>query len=486
VATISYDLATTPIEVLARHTNDNGRDVVRPYYGTGIDSSGGIRSLAYMLMYQPNARQTATEFMLSLVPQFLLRERAYAEIVSGPTGFIEQLLPRHPDRIRVERLPSGRVRYRLTEGTGQYRYVTQEEMLTVQGLSLDGGFGVASRSDYGAQSIGTALAADRAAAKFFKSGMTAGVVATYTGQMEDEEEAALHASISRYATGVDNAFGLMLIPDDVKISNLSVEPDKAQMMAAREWGVLDVCRMFQIDPSKLMVKSAPANGSVNEQDEIRHVNNCLRPKAHLFEQAYQRDLILAKDTYYTEFYLDERLRGDLAGRAAYFTAALEGPWMWPSEIRAWENMNPDPALDALAKERYKPGTPRGTQPDDSESALGARRAGLSARLLLRGHLAVHDAAVRCCRQEREWVEKHAKKHASDVEAWQSGLRTFFEAHAGTIAERMRIDPITARFYAARRGAELEARGVVVYGDGWEQAEAVALAELALGGERAVA
>ena len=483
VSTITYDLATLPVQIFARHTNDNGADVIRPYYGAGIDSSNGIRSLAYMLMFQPNAFQTATEFWLSMIPQFLLREEAYAEIVYAPNGTMAQLVPRHPDRVRAERLPSGRMQYRLTERSGQPRYLTQDEMFVIRGLSLSAGLDGASRSQFGANSMGTALAADRAAGRFYKNGMTASVIATYAGgQMEDEQEKALHQSLTRYGSGADNSFGLLLVPDDVKVANLSVEPDKAQMMAAREWGVLDAARFFRIDPSKLMIKGPSQAGSANEQDEIKHVSNCLRPNAHTIEQAIQRDLIVVKDVYFSEFLLEEKLRGDTAARAAYFKAALERPWMWPSEVRGRENMNPDPALDELAKVRYRPGTPKGSA--DAGSAPPPPPA--SGRAALKGMLAVHDNAVRAIRRERMAVEKLAKKHASDVPGWQASLREFETEHAGFIATTMRLPIDVAREYSARHGERLEAEGIVIFDEHFERTEADALAALALDPEAAAA
>lgn len=485
VSTISYDLSTLPVQVFARHAGDEGKDRLRPFFGAGIDSSNGIRSLAYMLRWQPNAFQSATEFFLSFIPQLLLRESAYAEIVSGTTGFIEQLIPRHPDRIQPQRLPNGRMRYTLTEANGTPRPLTQDEMFVVRGMSLDAGLSGASRVAYGANAIGTHMAADKAAAKFFKSGMTAAAIASYKGgQMEETEEQQLHQSITRYATGAENNFGLLLVPDEISIdTNLGVEPDKAQMMLAREWGVLDVARLLRIDPGKLMIKTESKAGSASEQDEIKHVSNCLRPIAYLIEQAIQRDLILVKDAYFAEFLLEAKLRGDTAARAAYYSSAISAPWMWPSEVRIKENMNPDPALDELAKVRYRPGTPR-TSPDGTQAP--ANGGAFSGRAGLKAMLAIHDNAVRCVRRERHMVTQLAKKHASDVEGWQVALRDFYVDQAAFVAQTMRLDPAIARAYAAQHGTEFESKGIVLISDEWERFEADELAALSLDGDLAAA
>jgi hypothetical protein len=355
----------------------------------------------------------------------------------------------------------------------------------------------ASSVQFGANAIGSALAAERAAARFFRSGMTAAVIATYAGGQKDaDEEGDLHAAISRYAAGVENAFGLLLVPDDIKIANLGVEPDKAQMMLAREWGVYEVARELRIHPSKLMVGGTTQAGKAEEQKETEHVSNCLRPIAYLFEQAIHSSLILVKDTYYVEFLLEAKFRGDMKARAEYYGKALEGPWMWPSEIRLKENMNPDEELDRLAKLRYRPGSPKGspgTTPDEGDQAgsTEARGGGLSRRGQLRAVLAVHDNAIRCLRRERAAVVKLAKKHAADVEGWKAALRDFYGDHAAYVAERMRLAPVTARAYAAQHGSVLEANGAKDFLDDrayeeYERYEADELCALALDDQRMAA
>lgn len=478
VTMIGMDLATLPAQMF-RLRDDGGKDRVRPFFGGGIDTSGGIRSLAYMLRWQPNTTQTATEFWLGMIAQLLLREHAYAEIVSGPTGFVEQLLPRHPDRVRRERLPSGRLRYTLTEAMGQPRYLTQDEMFSIQGLSLDGGLTGISRVSYGAQSIGSALATQKAQGKFFKSGMTAAKVATYQGQMDPEDEARLHASISRFAAGVENSFGLALIPDNVTITNLGVDPEKAQMILAQEWGVREIARLLRLPGHKLGIKDSVSYNS-QVQAALDYVINCLRTWAVLIEQAIQRDLILAKDTYLVEFLLAALLRGDFESQANYLEKFIRNRIMRPSEARLILNMNPDADLDRLSEGDFRPGTSNTQRQDDEDRSRN--RAGFD-RAEYKALLAVHDNAVRCLRRERAAVEKLAKRFASDVDGWKTGLRDFFADHAQFVAQTMRLHPDIARGYAAQHGSEFEAKGVVLIdgeaGAVWERFEADELAWLAL-------
>lgn len=482
VSTIAMDLSTLPCQIF-RLLDDGGKDRVKPIFGAGIDSNNGIGSLAYMLRWQPNAYQTATEFMLGMIPQLLLREVAYAEQVvsnTGPlAGTVTAILPRHPDRVRSVRLPSGRLRYQLADANGQSRFVEQDNMFVVRGMTGPDALKPLARIQYGAQAMGTALAAQEAAGKFFKSGMTAALLATYSGEMGEDEEKALHGSISRYAAGVDNAFGLMLVPDDVKVSNLAIAPEKAQMMEQQEWGVREVARLLRLPGHKLGIKDSVAYAS-QVQAALDYVISCLRPIAILFEQAIKRDLILIKDKYTAEFKLEGLLRGDFEAQANYLEKFCRNRIMRPSEARLILNMNPDEELDGLWAKDHQPGQASGsssTPPAPSRTASGFDRTSM------RSLLVIYDNAVRCVRRERVAIERLARKHAEDVEGWQSGLRDFYADHARFVAQVMRISMEAARAYAAQHGSVFVAQGIVSLegeaGQEWERAEAEELAALSL-------
>lgn len=476
VTRIGGDFMRMPAHVL-RVRDDGGKDRVR-----GGPLSGGIGSLAYRLRWKPNHVQTAAAFFACLAAQYTLRNRCYAEIQPDETGPFGQLLPRHPDRVTEERLANGKLRFKVTDPGGTSRAVTQEEMLYVHDTS-GGGFSHLTRMQYGRQALGTAIAAEQQAGRFFKSGMNAAVVATHPGgEMEEEELAVLHNNITRFAAGKENSFGVLLIEDDIKISALGIDPEKAQLMLARNFGVREVARLLRMPPELLFADNtgAPSGKSWEEVNDI-YRTGCLGQIVPAFEQAMQDALIVAKDSYIIEFLMDALFRGDLKSRSEYYEAALEGPWMWPSEIRVKEGMNPDKDLDALAEKRRRPADAKGTnsgrrrERDDVEAAAPS----VSPRGEHRLHLLLHDGAIRALRRERAAVEKLGKKHADDVPKWQAALRTFYAEHAGFVAETMRVDIQVAREFCAQHGTALEATGTPVFDEHWERREAEELVGLAI-------
>ena len=119
-------------------------------------------ALYWILGWQPNLWQTAFEYIEMLVSHVALRGNFYAQIVTDPRGNVQQLIPRHPDRVTVEVLPSGAPRYVWRPPQGEPVTFTQDEMHHVRGRSKDGYRGM-SLIEYGLRVFGAAMSSARTA-----------------------------------------------------------------------------------------------------------------------------------------------------------------------------------------------------------------------------------------------------------------------------------------------------------------------------------
>lgn len=474
---ISSDFGTMTCQMFENQGEDQKR---RVQYG-----DAGIGSLAYKLRWKPNSWQTAKAFWSTLAWQYQLRPAAYAEIIYRPglNGFVDQIIPRHPDRVKQEVLPSGRLRFEIREPNGTARYVTQDEMLVVRNTSADG-LNAISRIDYGAKAIATGLRLQDFTHNYFAKGASAALLATYKGTKEDPDEDALHKSITRFMSGAENAGGLMLVPEDIDVKALGVDPEKSELIGLKNISGRDVARLFKMPPSWLGIEGAQSYNSLIQDSQL-YVIRVQMPLVVEFEQAIQRDLILAALKYYAKFNMDYLVRGDLKQRMEAYEIGIRSRVIRPSEARVREDLNPDPALDALSERDNQPGqagSSRSSSATDTEARYD--RAGL------KGVLALHENAQRCLRRERAAVEKLAVKHANDVPAWKAALKTFYQDHASFVAQVMRVSGDVALAYAAEHGAAFEAKGIGLIsgdaGEAWQQHEADELTLLALRDERVAA
>lgn len=468
---ISGDFGTMSCQLFRDLGEKQGKAKVR-------SSEAGIGRLAYQLRWAPNVWQTAKAFWSTLAWQYLLRPMCLAEIIyrPGSDSFIDQLVPRHPDRVRQEVLPSSRLRFRLTEANGQFRYVTQDEMFVVRNTSTDG-LNAISRIQYGAKTLATGIALQEFTRNYFQKGATAALIATYKGgDMEPHEEEAYHARISRFMNGSENAGGIFLTPEDLEVKALGVEPEKAQLLGLKNMSGRDVARMFKIPPSWLAIEGATGYGSA-VQDTQDYSRRCQVPIVVEFEQAIQRDLIVASnDLFFAKYNMNYITRATLKERMESYEIGIRARVLRPSEARELEDMNADEELDELSALDHRAGSQRdGADNKPKGQAVAAND--------VRRTLLTHDAAGRALRRERGEIEKLAKKFANDVDGWKAGLRAFEAAHAQYIAEAFRMNPDVARAYAALHGQTFEAEGAAVIlgpdADQWERHEAGELTALAL-------
>ncbi len=419
-----------------------------------------------LLKLQPNAWQTAYELFEYVMVCLGLRGNAYIEIVEGATSagvpYIEALIPIHPDRVTVQRLPSGRLTYRLA-GTG--RTLSQEQVSHIRGLSLDGLTGV-SVIEYGARSISTAISADRFAGRFFRQGAAPAFAVIHPGQLGDEATRNLTESINSFSAGLEHSQGVLVLEEDVKVASLGIKPEEAQLLASREYSVEEVARWLNLPASMLGNTKTPTFAS-HAAFQIDLVTYSFRPWLSRIEAAILRDLVWAPDTYFAEFLIDALMRADPSARGQFYHYAISDGWMTRNEVREKENMNRADGLDTFLEPLNM-----GRADEPREQRTGRRQADGRAFAL------AHEAAARVVRKEIAAVQKAAQRFANDGAGWTAWLREFYGEHAAFVASSLRVPLPLAQEYAARQGSRLEAHGVGTMAD-WEWTVVGELAELAL-------
>lgn len=73
---------------------------------------------------------------------------------------------------------------------------------------------------------------------------------------------------------------------------------------------------------------------------LQFLTHTLRPLLVNIEQEIGRCLLDSDDDVFAEFSVEGLLRADSAGRAAYYTSALQNGWMSRNDVRRLENMPP--------------------------------------------------------------------------------------------------------------------------------------------------
>ena len=130
IGLISQLLSSMPL-TLYRRTDNGGREKAtdHPLYGVLHDL--------------PNATQTAMEARELLLTAILIGGNAYALIERNGRGQVTALTPLDPGAVAVERLRSGRLRYRVSDPSGGVSVLLQEDVLHLRHrLARDGVMGL--------------------------------------------------------------------------------------------------------------------------------------------------------------------------------------------------------------------------------------------------------------------------------------------------------------------------------------------------------
>jgi HK97 family phage portal protein len=448
---LSETIAALPL-VVYRRLGEGGRERARS------------NPLYEVLHDRPNGWQTPAEFREMMTGHLLMDGNAYAKIVAGPRGFVDELHPVEPEKVQVDKLGGGRFRYRVTEDSGEQRPYNQEDIFHLRGPSKDGvmGLGVIA---YAKESFGLGMAAERYGSRFFRNDSRPGGVLEAPNKLNEPAQRRLKSGWEAAHAG-GNQHRVAVLEQGVTWKQIGIAPDQAQFLQTREFQAEDVCRWFRVPPHMVgLTSKATSWGSGIEQMSLGFVTYTLLPWLTRWQQVVARDLILAPDRYFAEFVLEALLKGDIGSRYNAYATAKQWGWMNSDEIRAKENMNPLP--DGKGQIYLEP---LNMSPVGSEAQGGGvarlQSGGVVALPGLNGHTGhyrqlVEEAAGRVVRKELAALRKAAAR--GDL---RETAVSFYEAHAPFVAQVMRIGLDAAWAYVDAGRDEVLAEGEAALGD-WE-------------------
>lgn len=412
-----------------------------------------------VLYIRPNSQQTAFEFKQMMQGHLELRGNAYAEIIPGPRGPVDQLVPMHPDRVHVERLkPSGRLRYVYNDPlTGQTRNLTQEEVFHLRNFSDDGFVGQ-STIGMACDTFGVALAQQDYSARFLKNDARPPLVIEGTNFKNKDDKEEFRKSWQASQTGANRGMAAIL-PLGVSIKEIGVKPIDQQLLDAQKFQRIQICSIFGVPPHLIGETEKTATYASVEQFNIMYAVHCILPRLVLWEQAIQRDL-LTSNKYFAKFSMAALLRGDTASRFAAYHVAIGDGWMSQDETRALEDMNPIPngigrkywrpaawtpldqlsapaqtAIDTSETDNDDPNAGEtGSEEDSGDDASAKEKKILQAVKQERLKLLASSAADRCVRKEVAGLRKLVEREANGYQ-----LEEFYTEHVAFVGSVLNLD-----------------------------------------------
>lgn len=323
VRLISETIATLPLSMYERT-------------GTG-KRYASQHPLHFVIHDQPNADATAAVFWEAMIAAMLLRGAGRAEkLYVGPR--LVGLLFLDPERLVVTRDANGRRIYLYPRPDGTPREIPAARIWTVPGFTLDGINGVSVIS-YGAQVFGAAIAAEKAAAQTFKSGLLQTIYYKVSAFLNPAQRAEFKKNLA----GTIERGEAPLLEGGTEAHALGIKPSDAQLLESRGFSVEAICRWFRVPPWMVgHTEKSTSWGSGIEQQMIGFLTFTLAPWLRRIEQAISKDLLSPADRarFYAKFAVEGLLRADSAGRAAFYAAMVNNGILTRDEIRELEDREP--------------------------------------------------------------------------------------------------------------------------------------------------
>jgi len=314
----------------------------------------GVRSQAPSFLDDPGGPLAATpfEWKETVLLHLVLHGNAFLRIHRDGFGAVIALEPIHPLSVSVRwRRPEetdviGPKVFTATMIDGRSMNFDTTGMIHIPYMSVDGLRGL-SPIAMARNSLGTAAAGDRAAAKMFNSGaLMSGVLTPAEGEdVNDTEAKTIKAEVTRNAGGWENASDIAVINRRMTFTSWSISAEDLQFIASRQFQIEEIARWFGVPPHLLMQTEKQTSWGQGVESQNRAMGRTvLLPWTQRIEQRLSR---LLPDRRWVEFDFAELERPTPEAEIGLLIQQTNAGLLTLDEARHRLNLGPIPGGDIV-------------------------------------------------------------------------------------------------------------------------------------------
>jgi HK97 family phage portal protein len=324
VSAVAETIASLPLILFKREGDDRTRATEHPLYSVLHD--------------QANEHQTALEFREWMQASVLLRGNAYARIVRGWDGQVRELQPLAPDRVTVLRVGTG-IAYNYTDTKGVVSRLLASDMLHLRHRAGDDAVLGMSPIAVARGVIELAISERDHGNATFRNGARLSGILKFPGRLKPDQRSSLASSWDSQYSSTGNHGKTAILEEGVDYQTVSMTLEDAEWIAARQFSVEEVCRLFRVPPT---IVGDLRHGNYSNSVELarQFVTMSLRRHLVAWEQSIAKQLLTdaGRRVYYAEHQVEGLLRGDASNRAEFYKSGIDAGWLLPSEARRLENL----------------------------------------------------------------------------------------------------------------------------------------------------
>lgn len=322
------------------------------------DKGDGTRERAPSLLDDPGGPDGPTPFgwKETVVWHLFLHGDAFLQHVFNGAGSIAALVPLHPQCVSVEwaDVPGGK-RYTATLLDGTRKEFDRTTLTHIMGPTADGLRGM-SIITIARNSLGTAIAGDRAAAKVFSSGaLYSGIVSPDGDDVDEADAKIIKESLNASAAGWENAGEIAVVNRRLKFQPWTMSLADAQFIESRQFQVQEIARWTGVPGNLLMDPGAVSTWGTGVEIQNRGLSRfTLQGYTSRMEETLSR---LLPRPRFCEFDYAGLLQPAPEVEVPLLIQQVQAGLMTPNEARRMRGMDPIDGGDVLRGQAAPAPTP---------------------------------------------------------------------------------------------------------------------------------
>lgn len=329
---IAQTIASLPIRFVLR--NDTERRPQRP-------------PEAIPLWGRPNLYQTTTSFIETVVQSMLLWGNSYIYPRRGNDNRTVDLWPIDPDRVQIEPINGNDfgqgIRFKVLDWQDIENVAGGPvNMIHIPMLTLPGQIRGMSPIEQAAELIGMSLSTQEHAARFLGEGVHMSGLIEAPGALKADQAKELVQGFNQLHAGGKKAGHVGVLSGGAKFNPITMNPAELQFLEQMKYTDRKIATLFRVPPHMVGdIERSTSWGSGIEEQTIQFVQHTLLPIVRKLEECFEATL-LAGTNYQMRFVVTGLLRGSTAARAAYYHDLWNMGVLNADEIRAFEDLPPQP------------------------------------------------------------------------------------------------------------------------------------------------
>jgi len=319
VSLISDTVSTLPVDAYVRVDGER-----KPYRRNGGKPSW---------IDQPDVDTTKQAHYGAVISSLLVYGNSYTRVYRDRSGEIVNLVVLDPATVEVKRSSLGRKVFIVQN---EPKPLNSDEVIHIIDLAMPGGLTGISRIVKLKESLGIGIALQEFSARFFSQGLSTDVVVLAPTATPEQAKNLIDGFNNRHS-GLRKAHKAgILTGANVDVKELSLDPEKSQVLESRRFVVEEIARVFNIPPHLMGIPGSNTYASV-EQNNLQWISHGLRPITEKIEWAYSK--LISTEQAFIKFNMNALLRGDLQSRAAAYSVMTQAGIMSVNDVRTLEDMS---------------------------------------------------------------------------------------------------------------------------------------------------